>query len=94
MSWNPFSGSKKPIYQDRDALEELTRIAEETAKKKREELDAYKAAQEREKARLEQNKKVEEELKKDKKREEEALDRFINEEYARIMNKKKPFKPF
>lgn len=88
--WNPFS-SPKPIYQDRDALEELTRIAEETAKKKREE-------REREKARLEHNKRVEEQvkedLKKEKKREEEALDIFINDEYARIMNKKKPFKPF
>lgn len=95
--WNPFS-SPKPIYQDRDALEELTRIAEETAKKKREEREARDAQIEREKARLEHNKRVEEQvkedLKKEKKREEEALDIFINDEYARIMNKKKPFKPF
>jgi len=97
MSWWPF-GSKKPIYEDPDALSELTRAAEEAAKKSREQVAQYRAEQEKERARLEHNKRVEETVKQDKikeaKMEEEALDRFVNEEFARIMSKKKPFKPF
>ena len=47
MSWWPF-GSKKAIYEDPDALSELTRVAEETAKKKAAEAEYYRKERERE----------------------------------------------